>query len=261
MFKKSLSVLLAVMMIFGCMSVISLAADKNATVSLRIEGIKDCLYYSDVTVKEDSSVFDVLKAADEKDDTLTISSTSSEYGAYIYGINGIYAGSYTALKWDGWLFKVNDVEPNESVSVCNVKDGDSIVFYYGDPYNTGMQYPVADTSKLSEGLISFASTDVVYDEFYNAIETVNPVKDYTLIWGVGNEKIELTPDENGVCKIPYKYLTFGSHTVQIEKYDAKTGLPTVLRFAPDYSVKVSIFDAILNFFKTIIESIMSIIGA
>lgn len=160
--------------------------------------------------------------------------------------------------WDGWSYMVDGTSPDVGVSAYKVEAGDVIVMYYGDPWNTGMQYPVINTEKLSDGIISFTSMDTVYDENWNAVTKEMPVTGYTLTWGYNGKTVEITPDENGVCKIPYKYLTIGEHTVQIEKYDEKTTLPTVLRFAPDFSVEISLFDGIIAFFKMIFEAITSL---
>lgn len=257
-FKKSLSVILALVMIFSCMAVVSFAANDTKTVSLRIEGIKDCLYYGDVAVNGETTVLDVIKQADEADDTLSVTVVDSKYGDYITAINGITAGSYTLVKWDGWSYMVDGKSPDVGVSAYTVSGGESIVLYYADPWNTGMQHPIINTDKLSDGEISFTSIDTVYEGF-TSTEKECAVTGYTLTWGTGSKKIELTPDENGVCKIPYKYLTLGKHTVQIEKYDEKTGLPTVLRYAPDFSVTIGLFDAIMAFVKMIVETIATII--
>lgn len=259
MFKKSLSVILAVMMLFGCLSIAVFAENGKVTVSLRIEGINACLYYDDVTVNDGSTVLDVVKTADEKDDSLSVNAIESKYGAYINAINGITAGSYTAIKWDGWLYMVNGVVADVSVDDFTVSDGQAIVMYYGDPYVTGMQYPIMNTDKLSDGIVSFTSMDTTYDDLtWEPIVEECPVTGYKLTWGYNGKTVELTPDENGVCTIPYKYLTYGKHTVQIEKYDAKTGLPTVLRYAPDYSVSISFSDSIINLFRMIIDLITSL---
>ncbi|MBQ8504153.1 MAG: DUF4430 domain-containing protein [Clostridia bacterium] len=261
MFKKSLSIILAVIMAMSCMAVMSFAAEDDATVSLRIEGITECLYYGDVTVASGSTALDVIKTADAADDTLNVTVIYSDWGDYITAINGITAGTYTTMMWDGWSYMVDGVAPNVGVSAYTVSDGEEIVMYYGDPWNTGMQYPIINTDKLSDGIISFTSMDTVYDENFNATVKECPVTDYTLVWGYRGKTVEITPDENGVCKIPYKYLTFGEHTVQIEKYDASNGLPTVLRFAPDFSVSIGFIDAIVAFFKMIFESITSLFSA
>ena len=256
MFKKTLSIMLVAMMLISSFALCSFAAD--TTVSLRIEGIDKCLFYGEVTAKADSTVLDVIKAADEADESLTATIIDSDYGPYLVDINGIVAGTYTNMMWDGWSYMVDGTSPDVGVSAYKVEDGDVIVMYYGDPWNTGMQYPVINTEKLSDGIISFTSTDTVYDENWNAVTKEMPVTGYTLTWGYNGKTVEITPDENGVCKIPYKYLTIGEHTVQIEKYDEKTTLPTVLRFAPDFSVKISLFDGIIAFIKMIFEAITSL---
>lgn len=256
MFKKSMSILLVTLMLLGTFALSAFAAD--ATVSLRIEGIDKCLFYGNVTVPANATALDVIKAADEADESLTVTVVDSEYGDYITDINGIVAGTYTDMMWDGWSYMVDGVAPDVGVSAYTVEDGDVIVMYYGDPWNTGMQYPIANTDKIADGEISFTSMDTVYDENWNAVTMECAVTDYVLVWGYNGKTVEITPDANGVCKIPYKYLTSGTHTIQIEKYDAKTGLPTVLRFAPDFSVEFSFFDGIKSFFKMIIEFITAL---
>lgn len=256
-FKKSMSIVLVLMMLLASFAVSSFAAD-DVTVSLRIEGIEECLFYGDVTVPADATAYDVLLKADEKDDSLTVVSSASIYGAYITSINDITAGSYTTMKWDGWSYMVDGISPEVGVDGYKVENGDVIVMYYADPWNTGMQYPIAHTENVADGEISFTSMDAVYDENWNAVTKECAVTGYVLTWGYNGKTVEITPDENGVCKIPYKYLTIGEHTVQIEKYDAKTGLPTVLRYAPDFSVEIDFFDGIMAFFKMIFEAITSL---
>ena len=254
MFRKTLSIVMVILTVLMCLSLSAFAAD--TTVNLRIEGITECLYYGNVTVSENATVYDVLLKADKESDKLTVISTASEYGAYVSAINGITSGTYTEKKWDGWSYRVNGVAPSVGVDAYTVSAGDSIVMYYNDEWNTGMQYPTVKTDKLSEDKIYFTSMDTVYDENWNATVKECAVTGYTLIW----DGKKITPDAEGVCTIDASLLTAGKHTVQIEKYDAKTGLPTVLRFAPDFTVTVegseaekSFFDMIKDFFMSIIE--------
>ena len=254
MFRKTLSIVMVILTVLMCLSVTAFAGD--ATVKLRIESVDKCLFYGDVKVAEGATALDVLKAADAADDSLTVTIVESEYGLYLSAINGIYAGSYTEKMWDGWSYRVNEVAPAVGVDAYTVSNGDSMVMYYNDEWNTGMQYPVAKTDKLSEGKIYFTSMDTVYDENWNATVAECAVTGYTLIW----DGVKFTPDAEGVCTIDEKYLTAGEHSVQVEKYDAKTGLPTVLRFAPDFTVAIekaeeekSLFDKIKDFFNMIIE--------
>lgn len=264
--SKAFSVILAVLMLFSVFS-IGAFAQESVTVSLRIEGIDSCIYYKDVTVPASSTAYDVLVSADKADDSLTVDAISSKYGVYVQAINGIKAGTYTVIGWDGWMYMVDGEVPvdpdNEELQLglgdYIVKNGDNIVMYYCDLY-AGMQYPVMDTSKLGDGIVSFTSMDTVYDDSFKPTTQENAVCDYTLTWEYNGKTVKLTPDENGVCKIPYKYLTIGDHNIQIERYDEKTGLPTVLRFAPDTEVNIGIFDGILAFFKMIAEFITSLVA-
>ena len=232
--KKALSVFLAAHMLFLCLALSAFAADRKITVTLRVEGIKTCLYYGKVTLDENSTALDALMQADKDSTALTVTVADGQFGAYVSAING--ESEKTFKGWDGWLYRVNDTEPQFSAAEQSVSSGDSVVFYYGDPYGVGMQYPVINTDKLKDGIISFVSTDTAYDENWNPVTRENPVKAYTLIWGYGNGKtVTVTPDENGVCTIEKEYLTNEAHSVQIERY-AENGCPTVLRLAPDYTV-------------------------
>ena len=257
MFKKTMSFLLAVVMLFGTLTLTSFAAE-DVTVSLRIEGIDKCFFYGDVTVPVEATVYDVLCKADEADDSLTVVCEAGAWGAFITSVNGVVAGAYTDKGWDGWSYMVDGVSPEVGISACKVKGGNAVVVYYGDPWNTGMQYPVVKADDLKNGKFSFTSMDTVYDENWNPVTKEVPVTGYVLTWGYGGKTVEITPDENGVCTIPAKYLTPGKHTVQVEKYDAATKLPTVLRFAPDCTVSVRLLDSIWMFLKSIAQAIIAL---
>lgn len=264
-YKRTTSVILCLVMLLCCFTCAAFAADETVSVKLRVEGIDSCLYYGDVTVRNGATAYDVLKTADESSDEITVTAYDSTYGKYIAGINGIFAGSYTEMAWDGWLYRVNGEEPAVGISAYTVSDGDSVVIYYGDPYNTGMQYPTVKTDKLSDGKLYFTSLDTVYDENWNAETKEVVVTDYTLIWGWGDgQTMELTPDENGICAIPDVVLTDGEHSVQIVRTDSATDLPTVLRFAPDFTVSVneptSFFAKLFSFFQRIFNAIKKLLG-
>lgn len=263
-FKKTVSVLLCAVMLLCVFATCAFAAG-NITVKLRVEGIDACLYYADVTVSKGATAYDVLKAADDASDDLTVTAYDGQYGKYVASINGIVAGSYTEKAWDGWLYRVNGTEPEVGIGSFTVSNGDSVVVYYGDPYNTGMQYPTVKTDKLSDGKLSFTSLDTVYDENWNAETKEVPVTGYTLIWGWGDgQTMEIKPDENGICTVPDVVLTDGEHSVQIVRTDNTTGLPTVLRLAPDYTVKVneptSFFAKLFSFFQKIFNAIKKLLG-
>lgn len=242
--KKSLAFLLTVLTVLSCFTAFAFAIDGKVTVTLRIEGIKSCLYYGKITVDGGATVLDVVEKADKNDPALTVTVVDSEYGPYISAING--ESEKTFKGYDGWLYRVDGKEPEVGVSAYSVSESESIVVYYGDPYGVGMQYPVANTSELENGKISFTSVDTVYDENWNPVQKENPVTGYTLTWEYGSGKtVTLTPDENGVCVIPEEYRTEGAHGVQIERY-AANGCPTVLRYAPDFFVGEKTPDNIID---------------
>lgn len=264
MHKKLFCSILSVILAMGMLSLTAFASD-DITVSLRIEGIEDCLFYDDISVEAGASVYDALLKADELDDTITVTSSQTQYGAYITAVNEITAGTYTAKKWDGWLFRVNEESPSVGVDAFTLTDGDVIVIYYGDPYNTGMQYPIVDFD-AENGTFTLTSLDTVYDELWNPVTQECPIAGYTLVWEISDGKTaEITADENGVAVIPEEYLTYGSHNVGFEK-TAENGLPLILRVAPDFSVEIpdnrnifeKLFDAIMNFFTMITNFFKSI---
>lgn len=257
-FKKILSVSLALLMILGCLCLPSFAIGEKIDVKLRVEGIKACLFYGSVEIDDSASVLDVLKAAPG----IEVTASESEYGGeYVTAINGEKEKSFGG--WDGWLYTVNGVESQESIDKQIVKNGDSVLVYYGDPYGVGFAYPTADTSKLADGKLSFTTTVTTYDENWNATEKVEPIKNYSIIWGYGDGKtVTITSDTNGVVSIAKEYLQKGEHSVQIEKYSPE-GLPLVLRFAPDYTVTVgkkSVFDSIKDFFNKVLGYFKGIIS-
>ena len=211
---------------------ITASADENSDVTVRIEGINECLYYGTYELSESKTVADVLSSIDEADDSISITGISD---GYITAVNDDKAAHFGG--WDGWLYLVNDVEPTVSVSEYTVKGGDSIVLYYGDPYGVGMQRPVADTSEISKGIIKFTSKDAEYDADYNVTYNVNPVADMTVTWESDGKTTEIVTDENGQITVPSDFLTKGSHKLSVSKV-SESGIPLVLRLAPDFEVQV-----------------------
>lgn len=262
--KKILSVLLACLMVLSCLSATAFAADGLVGVKLRVEGITSNLFNSTVFVKDGSTVLDALKAADK----LSVVTVDSYYGPYVSEINGEKEKTFGGF--DGWNFLLNDASPEVGVSACTVTKGDSVVFYYGDTYLLGMQYPKADTSKISEGIITFTSEDTTYDPItWEPVVSVNPVKNMTVTWNYGSGKnATYTTDDNGQIKIDKDCLTNGYHALSVSR-NAVNGCPTVLRLAPDYKVETgnhffnliaSFFQRIIDTVKTLFETITSAIG-
>ena len=234
-FKKTLSVLMALLLLAVCAAPV-LADAAKITVSLRVEGIEDCLYYSDVTVDAGSTVLDVLQTADEQEASLWLTVVTSDYGPYLVAINDIAAGTKTATGWDGWQYHVDGADPGVGVSACTVSDGAQIVVFYGDEWGeTGMYYPEIDLSAIDKGLVSFTAESTAYDENWNPTTVTVTLTGYTLYW----DGKAYTPDEDGVCELPVSALRGETHSVQIISF-AENGLPNVLRYAPDYTVEASL---------------------
>ena len=235
--KRIFAVLLALAIVTAAMPMAAFAgAQHRMTVTLRIEGISQNYYYDTLTIQYSSdnlTVQDLIIYADDNSDAITVAGATGT-SPYIYDINGDTAGTFGG--WDGWLYTVNGVEPTVGVNGYNLSEGDSVIFYFGDPYGVGMQYPVTDVSDIENGVIRFTSMDTVYDSEWNPTVVENPVAGMTVVIG-GETPAEYVTDENGRITIEDQYLTPGEHSLSIDKKGAN-GVPLVLRLAPDYKVTV-----------------------
>ena len=185
------------------------------SITIFVEGISEELYYGTVNGTVET-VRDVLQVVV---DCACVS--LEESNGYISAIEDDVAGTFGG--WDGWLYRVNGVEPSVGMSDYEVSDGDLVVIYYGDPYGVGMQYPEAT---LEGNTVTFISNDAVYDESYNVTYTQNPVVGATVTW---NESTYVT-DENGCITLSDE----DAANVPDEKYrsiekTAENGCPLVLR--------------------------------
>ena len=234
--KKSVSLLLALIMLMSACCAFASAAS-YIKVNVRIEGINDKLFYGNVTVPSGATVLDAIKQADSVSSKIKVTVKNGAYGAYVTAVNSEKEKTFGG--YDGWNYRVNGVDPSVSMDKYKVKSGAKIILYYGDPYGKGMQYPVADTSMLAAGYLSFKSTDTVYRADGTTKTTKSIITGYILEWGLGNgATVDLYPDENGLVYIDKEFLTKGEHSVQIIKTD-DSGMPLVLRFAPDYMINVT----------------------
>lgn len=235
--KKILCSVLAGTFAVSAFSISAFAEEeKQMSVTVRIEGISENIYYDTVDVPytgEKLTLQEALMYVDEQNDDITITGLEN---SYITAVNNDTAGTFGG--WDGWIYTVNDISPNEGVSTYVVSEGDSVVLYYGDPYGVGMQYPKLDTSKISEGIITFTSDDTSYDANYNPIVSTNPIADASVEWSTENGSVTYITDKNGSIDIDDEYLTEGKHSISISKI-SENGIPLVLRLSPDYTVDVS----------------------
>lgn len=213
----------------------TVADAQNGKVSVRIEGLTECLF-EDTIDSNPSNVFEALCRADEMSDAIEITMQDSSYGGkYISSVNNLSEKSHGETS--GWMVRVNGKAIETGISEAKLNPGDSVVLYFSDEFGVGMQYPVMDASDVEKGVLVFTSTDVTYDESYNPVTNINPVKGATVKWYVGESFREYVTDEKGKITIDKDALTKGKHRVSIEKSTAN-GVPLVLRFSRDTTVSV-----------------------
>ena len=228
---------LCVTLIAGAFAAVAGAEEANGqkvTVSVRIEGITENLYYGTYEANVGDSVLSVFSAVDEASEDITI--TGLDQG-YITAVNDD-GSALTENGWDGWMYRVDGESPTVGMSDFKLTaDTKDIVLYYSDEYMTGMQFPQVDTSDIENGKIAFTSKDTVYDDSGNPSVNENPVIGMTVVWGYGDGKTaEYTTDENGVITIDKSQLEDGNHSLSVNR--SQNGIPTVLRLAPDYVVTI-----------------------
>lgn len=237
--KKILCSILAGVIAVSTFSISAFAEEeKQMSVTVRIEGINENLYYNTLDIpytSENLTVQNALMYVDEQSDDITI--TGADIG-WITAVNDDKQGTFGG--WDGWLYTVNGISPYDTVDTYKLSDGDNIVLYYGDPYGVGMQYPEVDDSKIDDGILTFVSHDTIYDADYNPTVVTNPVADANIEFGIDdNETIMLTTDKNGSVTIDKRHLTAGNHFIAIKK-ESENGIPLVLRFAPDFTIAIPV---------------------
>ena len=232
--KYICSVMMTLVLALSMTAFTALAADNTMNVTVRIEGIKENLYYKNVQIPytDKLTAQQALLYVDEQDDNLTIAGADK---GFILAINGDIMSSFGG--YDGWMYSVNGEMPPVMINDYDLADGDNVVVFYGDPYGIGMQFPEADLSKLSQGIIKFTSKDTIYDANFNPTVQVNPVADATVTWQVGDKTQTYTTDKNGEITISKEHLTLGKHAVQISRVN-ENGCPELLRFTSDFTVTV-----------------------
>ena len=203
------------------------AEESFMSISLRIEGINENIYYDTVEIPYNGSLNlkDAILYVDSKDEGLAVTGADTDY---ITTINGESASSFGG--WDGWLFSINGVNASSAMSSCLLNENDKVVFYYGDPYGVGMQFPSVE---VKDGKLIFTSKDTVYDENFNPSVKINPVVSAT----VSLNGKDFTTDQNGEISLDSVTFKDGANALQISKF-ADNGCPAVLRFAPDFTVEL-----------------------
>ena len=229
-----------VLMLTGMTAMYASAAESgNITVSLRIEGVEETLFYDKaIEIDAGATVEDLMIMVNEMDETLGIVINNTENGTYTSEIAGLAEFDYGG--YSGWLFRVNGTNPTVGQDLVFLEDGDDVIYFYNDAWGeAGMQYPVPDLSRLySAGIISFTSSDEEYDEDWNVSIVNNPVAGATVTFN----GVVYTTDENGEIVLASKSGIAGMQSLKIERYDEGSGIPTVLRLAPDFEMYVPFTD-------------------
>lgn len=239
--KRITAFIVTLMLTVSMMAAFVSADDASIKVKFRIEGVSGNIYY-DTFETTSTTLTDVLKELDAASDDITMTITESQYGNYLSSLNGIDEGSHGDMS--GWMLMVNKADPDVGMDGITLKDGDSVVLYFADPYGAGFQKPEADVSKIADGIIKFTSDDTVYDAEWNASVVTNPVAGMTVRWYTDDKNYtEYTTGDDGVITIAREELTAGKHKLAVEK-TAENGAPLVLALEPDYTVTVEAADNI-----------------
>ena len=178
------------------------------TFTLRIEGNSSCIFEGELTFSEGETLQNVLLAFDDANENITFKGTAD---SYISEINGEASGKFGG--WDGWLFLLNGKMSDVGISDVKLKKGDSVVFFYGDPYGAnGFLFP---EYSVSEGKITFTADGKPIDGL----------------------KVTLNGTEHLTDSTGSVSCAAGKYTLQIGKY-AESGLSLVLRLPENTSVEI-----------------------
>ncbi len=231
--KKLLSTALVLLILLSTAAISAFAATQSLTVSLRIEGVKDTFFNSNVTVEDDNiSVAQLLQIVNNSYEDINIVGADT---GYVSEVNGEKAAQFGG--WDGWYFAVNGVAPSVGIGDYNLSDGDNVVIYYGD---YPCYIPQIDTTLFeSNGIIKFSSTETNYDydedtdTWTETVVTV-PIADMTVKL---DGTLTYVTDENGEINVDVNSVNFTSDKIklQVEKYN-ENGAPAVLRYSPDFTI-------------------------
>lgn len=224
--QRGIIFVLAIIMLAStvlCFSVFVRAEEKTSVV-FRIEGDTECFYSGVEEIESGSSLKSLISGVNAKA-SLQILGIETDY---ITSIKGVSAGKYGG--WDGWLYLVNGEMPVESIANIKLYDGDEVIFFYGDTFGAGFQFPELE---FIDGKISFYSMDTEYDASYNPVIKKNAIVGASVsIFNASGKEYKYVTDENGFIDADASLLTEGKYTYKIEKYSS-SGLPLLLRSEED----------------------------
>ena len=174
----------------ACLAVLALAVPaiaSAATVKVRVEGKTRTLFGpTEVTVSA-STPLEALQQASLLGE-LYYHVTASSFGNYVDQV-GLYGGSASS----GWVFKVDNVSPPVGADQVQLKDGDTVLWYYATFAPTGGP-PTLQVKSAPNGCY----TATAYDDNGKAA-TVDG-----LVWHVGSKKS--APGATGTAYCPGKHV-------------------------------------------------------
>ena len=110
----------------------SIHDDKSGPHTLADDNLEKWIDSVSVTVSNNATVLDVIKAA--LGDKYTIENESGNYIQSITPKDGKALGEFTNGTLSGWMYTLNGVHPNLGVAQQYLESGDVIVFHYTDDY-------------------------------------------------------------------------------------------------------------------------------
>ncbi len=200
--------------------------DYNANrigVGLRIEGISETKFNKQVSYAGylNPTVEDVLTYA-LYGTGISYEIEDSSYGPYLKSIDGETAGKFEG--YDGWLYLLNGND-GSGIGIDTVKDGDEIVFYYGD-FAPGTLIPEVAVSPE----IIYAGDNITFTVSSTYFDWDTDTTTTTAIEGA---KIEIggksyITDADGQVKLPGGTLPAGEYKYKVSK-DVEGSVPAILR--------------------------------
>lgn len=211
--------------------------DKTTTVNVRIEGIHNTLYpKQELTVKTFNTAATAFDATKQALDEAGIPFSAS--GDYISSINNEEHATFGT--WDGWQYMVNDEYPSVYAGDYELKDGDSVVWFYG---NVGDIYEgyienvedltLRPTITVAPQLVENNDIIITVASTYNVFDTNFELKEENVPTTIHNADVSFNgetfkTDENGVVRIPGEKAKVGTYEITVTK-DLEGSYPRLLR--------------------------------
>ncbi|GKX67033.1 hypothetical protein [Inconstantimicrobium mannanitabidum] len=218
--KRSLSIIMSLVMLFTLIIAPVSAKAETAKVYVRVEGLTQTIAegYEDSTNALDA--FEKLL----KEKNIPYVVQDGQYGKYLSEVNGIKAGAMGG--YDGWLYAVKDSKSIASGDVGigskTLKSGEGLVVYYGDFDKTAIVNNVTFSPAVPKA----------------GEETTITLQNKSLDWNTNKEVVKAIKaatveidgktyktDDNGSIKLT---LDKGTHDYKFSGYVDSKHVPTVL---------------------------------